>query len=1474
MPDKTARLLEYLAALTKLSSKNIYSLDEYERVFWLHSLPRESPLCFCLAWKTEEQSNDLWLTIKKAPPQTAAPLPPDDCVLWLEQDALADCKEPPELEQSVTLDRTAYNAAKTLHLIDFPAVHEQWKNYLADQWQPWAEECRLHDAVRRVYKELFLLHQELQKSGEQCELVLGLGLLRWQNSSGREIKRHVATAGISLFFEAEKGLFTVRQDSDKAEIELNMLDDLPLDARSLIDEGRAAVSAAAYDRAELDTVLRKIAHSLGAGGQGEYHSDRLEPASQPGKDKPLIEYAPALILRKRNQRGLDQLLTELKAGPADVLTEGFRQLCGILAEEKQPPHPAPPPGELYFPLPANEEQRKIIRTLDMQAGVLVQGPPGTGKSHTIANLISHLLATGKRILVTAKTRQALQVLHDKLPEELRPLAISLLGEEKSSLARSVEGILAKWNVWDESENRRRTDELEARLHASRKAKAAAEQQILALREQETFKHQLAGGRCSGTAAEIARQLRSDADKYAWFTDSIPADAPLPLAGNEADFLRKYFAAVSPADEAELTLQLPAPEQVPPVSKVEAAFQKEAAAKEKAAPGAEWLQRLQWSDQVVMLLCGKEALCSLHQQARDMAAAFRILRQKPMPWLDKATDDALSGQSRIWRELLKLSQESVSKLEELEAKNKAADIDIPPDINRKALLSAAKELHEHFKAGGTAGRWIFKPEAVRKHGGMVSQVKVDGQSCLSLEPMEKLVAWLTVEQQLDQAWSFWQGRAKRDSGPFRLQLIELDEMHKALEKVLLLRQMQKQVRTAAESCGLNLEQWTETTMLELAEDCRAALAQLHLDQISSSINQFRGRFAALAEDQQAHPLAGQLAASITERNAADYARLSEELSSLHAKRKKMEVKQQLIAKLSEAAPTLAAELNSGHDWQLWAKRLAMLADAWAWAQASSWLKDFLQTDLAALLRQCQRLDEEIQSNLSKLAAEKAWSCCFERMSDTHRQHLIAWPKAMQKIGKTGKGKYVFLRRRDAQYHLNQCRDAVPAWIMPLHQVYETVNAGSGLFDVIIVDEASQCGQEALPLFQLGKRLIVVGDDKQVSPDLVGIDREQVQQLRQTWLTGFDHADSFDLESSLFDHGDIRFKNKITLLEHFRCVPEIIRFSSKLCYKGNLIPLRRYLPDRLEPLQSVFVETGYREGDKQRVINRPEAEAIAETVQKCCADERYQGKSMGVIVLQGAAQADLIQGLLMEAIGAEEMQKRSIICGNAPSFQGDERDIIFLSMVAAPNARFTSMTGLKYEQRFNVAASRAKDQLWLFHSVTVNDLGGNCLRRRLLEHFQNPDAGIDRIQGLNIEELRQAAHQADRKTESAPKPFDSWFEVDVALQIAGQGYSVVPQYPFAGKRIDLVIQGSKAQLAVECDGDYWHGPERYEADLARQRQLERCGWQFFRIRECLYYADADKALAPLWPLLERMGIYSSVCKEKQSGYDIISAGNGSI
>ena len=318
-----------------------------------------------------------------------------------------------------------------------------------------------------------------------------------------------------------------------------------------------------------------------------------------------------------------------------------------------------------------------------------------------------------------------------------------------------------------------------------------------------------------------------------------------------------------------------------------------------------------------------------------------------------------------------------------------------------------------------------------------------------------------------------------------------------------------------------------------------------------------------------------------------------------------------------------------------------------------------------------------------------------------------------------------------------------------------------------------------------------------------------------------------------------------------MPEIIQFSNDLCYTDTpLIPLRQYGPDRLPPLQHVFIEGGYREGSYNRAINRPEAQAIVEKIVELCSDDRYAEKTMGVIALQGNAQAGLIESLLLERLGAEEMERRRLICGNPYSFQGDERDVIFLSMVAAPNERIGPLAKPADERRFNVAASRARDQMWLFHSVQLEDLSEKDLRRRLLEFFLNSKP--QQVPGIDKYELERRAKQDNRRIVRPPTPFESWFEVDVALELLRKGFVVTPQFKVAGKRIDLVVEGGQARLAVECDGDHWHGADRYEEDMQRQRQLERCGWEFFRVRESAFYADKDAALRDLWSMLEERGI----------------------
>src|SRR5699024_4231098 len=130
---------------------------------------------------------------------------------------------------------------------------------------------------------------------------------------------------------------------------------------------------------------------------------------------------------------------------------------------------------------------------------------------------------------------------------------------------------------------------------------------------------------------------------------------------------------------------------------------------------------------------------------------------------------------------------------------------------------------------------------------------------------------------------------------------------------------------------------------------------------------------------------------------------------------------------------------------------------------------------------------------------------------------------------------------------------------------------------------------------------------------------------------------------------------------------------------------------------------------------------------------------------------------------------------------------------------------------------------------------CVRYRLLEYCKNPQ----RVQ-LEVDEVKEE--------------FDSQFEEDVFRLIKARGYRVVPQVQVGTlwKKIDLVVEGIRNRLAIECDGDRWRGLDKWEDDMERQGILERVGWTFWRIRGSDFYLNRERALDPLWEKLEEMGI----------------------
>ena len=141
------------------------------------------------------------------------------------------------------------------------------------------------------------------------------------------------------------------------------------------------------------------------------------------------------------------------------------------------------------------------------------------------------------------------------------------------------------------------------------------------------------------------------------------------------------------------------------------------------------------------------------------------------------------------------------------------------------------------------------------------------------------------------------------------------------------------------------------------------------------------------------------------------------------------------------------------------------------------------------------------------------------------------------------------------------------------------------------------------------------------------------------------------------------------------------------------------------------------------NPKEAEAIVALMKACMEQDEYQGKTFGVISLLGDEQVKVIQREIEQEIDAKEIVSRNILCGNSANFQGDERDVVFLSLVDSGDGTGPlSMMGFGVDdamrKRYNVAASRARDQLWVVHSLdAANDLKPGDMRKRLIDYAAN-------------------------------------------------------------------------------------------------------------------------------------------------------------
>ena len=1456
--ENTSNLLKYLKERIKLRTKAVRSIDNYENKVWIGDIP-ESKYCEIEPWiknlsvNSDEELNDKWIKIKK-PKLTNAPKLPVVLEEWIDANQVNNPNSTLTLKENIEViisDENNEEVHEVKNLADNSYLYKVLSEYLDSKWRPWAEKEKINRKVQDIYAELYTIYSNQKKLNETYEILLGVGYLTWKTPSGYEIKRHGLVANIIIDFDARRGIITVMPSGVNGFtfFEQDMLDyNDQIHGQELenIKEQAKELRFNIWGSKHVHNTLNTWLNFLSP--QGKYFKDVKKHKDI--KDEPTVSFAPSIILRKRGHRNFIEFIESASEDIADKqkLTDLVKKF--ILPASKQTidldrdtkeENSIISYKDPYFPLPANDQQKKILTELEKRPGILVEGPPGTGKSHTIANIATHLLATDNKVLITSQGVRALKVLKDKFPAEIQSLCINVLGDDhkaNTTLKESVEDINDRHSQWIDTKESILINELENNLKELKKNEVLVKKDLISIREQETKKYDNIFSYYSGTLSEIAKKISKEKNLYNWISHRRESHEECPISSKDLETLLLLIKKYDNEYKRNLSKNIIDTKEVWTSEQ----FKNQCHQLIEINSNLQSLENKQKNFNTIVSIQNTSQAKKSISYAKELINTLDDFDKKSGEWINKSVQDIFANASKVWAILLEQTKANITKAKALNNITKDLNIAGLSLEDTTKFQSDIQSLINHLKNGKGFGFGPFKNKIIKETEYIWSKIKIDGKLVKDLSSLQNLlkVANLTSTlNKLTKDWSFTNINFHQDEN---LKIAQFEDQLNILENIIQFDQSLQNFKEFHSEEGVKFEN------KDSIEQYQNSLERyvLHKDKqiIDNKIKELIFYISNNIENTESHIINYEILESVKAYNFDKYEEKYNELLILFKDKEKIDQLESLLNKLKKAMPEQYKSFVETYEEEHWNVRFNTFKKAWSWSQANTWIERLTDPNEYERLENSHidiiRDKREVVQNL---AAKKSWANFFgpNGINEDQLSSLKVWAKLIGSLGK-GTGKYALRKSRAAKEKMQDIQEAIPCWVMPLYRVVENFKPGKDLFDVVIIDEASQSGPEAMLLFFLAKKIIIVGDDKQIAPENIQINENGLTEIGNKYLQNIPHNEIFNnRETSFFDIGEVRIGGRIRLREHFRCYPEIIGYNNLRYYKGQTLePLRQFGNDRLTPIKTMFVRDGYREGKGQRTYNEPEADAIINTIQNCIHDEKYKGKSIGVISLQGHDQAKLIQQKLISTIGEEKFEEHDIRCGDASSFQGDERDVIFLSMVIASNEPFGTLTKLTYARRYNVAVSRAKDQLWLFHSVELNELSANCERSKLLSYCLSPDLE------------KQIEYNKEVPLDERVKPFDSLFEQRVYMKIIEKGYRVIPQFETYGRRIDLVIQGKTERLAVECDGDHWHGREQHEDDISRQRDLERCGWVFWRIRESSFYRNQEKSLSNLWKILKDRGI----------------------
>jgi very-short-patch-repair endonuclease len=1370
----------------------------------------------------------------------------------------------------------APDVSVTLGDIPFEAeIRSLFDSYLKIKWRPWSAQESLRRKSIRLYAQLFTLKQQLEGSivEAQLELAWGVGVGIWKTES-ETVSYPLITRLAEIALNPFNSQIEVRPRDVDARIELDWYASVDNPGVSELEKaGKESFRSTTrtlspFDRGTFEPLLRTAASHLDA--NGVYWPNEVEPEDRTlPKAEPNLRVTDTWVLfaRPRTQSIFLQDLERLKGAieavetldlipgaVAAVVTDpshanpvvelpSFRGVCASYHDEAGGEVRSKKVRDLFFPKPFNGEQVRIIQLLEVSDGVTVQGPPGTGKTHTIANVICHYLAEGKRVLVTSMKEPALAVLQGQLPAEIQPLAIALLSSEQAGMKQfehAIQKIASEVQTLDRAATAREISHLETSIDSMHGRLAMIDRKVSDWAKKNLAKFWIDSDEVN--PLDAAREIVEGAGQYEWLPDALGITEQFrpQIADSDITALRTARRELG-SDIHYLGTSLPQLVNFPEAADL-LRLHRDLSQYEEL--------RGQIQDGSVPALAGSsdEAM----EEVRLLATKLSRL---------EALTDSISRGGHSWvgevrKHIAEDRVELLDLLNALGAELKEALASRTQFVRRPVtaldgaeddpiLADALSNLCDGKRPFGISG--VFG-KAQQKTA--LESVRVLDAAPKSPDDWKHVQTYFALLREMKQLCLRWNSLA-REVGLSAVNGVRPEDAMAALRSFEVYLEIREQITVAREASNLaaslfptwrpetgNADTWVQLKGVAHHHIRRQDLANVWItkDRLQNVLDGKSGPIIDRITDFITHRL-GNPSVSDSDMQAG-WSALMQELSRVLALRGLLQTIQEVTDKIAASgATTWAALLKVAPD----GVADPILPDGWR----KAWRLRRIATHLEAIdpKEQLKRLATERRQTEEYLAnayrdavVKRTWLKLAENASPSIRAALQSYLAAIQRIGK-GTGKRAVRFRQDARDAASQANPAVPCWIMPHYRISESLPAELGCFDLVVIDEASQSDLTALPALLRAKKVLVVGDDRQVSPEGVGLEEEKVRNLMSRFLGEQveTYRPQMDPSRSVYDLFKVVFAtNSVMLKEHFRCVAPIIEYSKREFYAHELRPLR--LPkasERLDPpLIDVLVEDGYRRGD----VNQPEMQFIVEEIKKIVADPSLSSRSIGVVSLLGDKQTMAIWDRLAKEIALEDIERHKIACGDARTFQGKERDIMFLTMVSAPNDVGAPLVRAAFEQRFNVAASRARDRMYLVRSVTPENLSeADKLRRSLIAHFAAPFA------------------QDESRVADLRKLCESPFELEVYDLLVDRGYRVQPQVKVGQYRIDMVVEGDNdARLAVECDGDKYHGADKWADDMRRQSDLERAGWNFWRCFASIFLRRRADMVADLLSALAERGI----------------------